>query len=118
MKKKVVFLSLPMSGFSDEHIRAHIELAKTAYLSLTKLDITQVAFVDNLDAGQLGKPNDLKQDGVWYLGHALQKLAACDEAFFWFDWEKARGCRIEHDVCIQYGIPTMDVDTIGYCQIV
>lgn len=116
--KKVVFISLPMSGFSDEYVKANIEAAKTAYLAITKLDITQVAFVDNMDAERLGKPDNMNYECVWYLGHALQKLAACDEAFFWFDWEKARGCQIEHDVCIQYGIPVMVVDTIGYCRIV
>lgn len=116
--KKVVFISLPMSGFSDEYVKANIEAAKTAYLAITKLDITQVAFVDNMDAERLGKPDNMNYECVWYLGHALQKLAACDEAFFWFDWEKARGCQIEHDVCIQYGIPVMAVDTIGYCRIV
>lgn len=117
-RKKVVFISLPMSGFSDEYVKANIEAAKTAYLAITKLDITQVAFVDNMDAEHLGKPDNMNYECVWYLGHALQKLAACDEAFFWFDWEKARGCQIEHDVCIQYGIPLMTVDTIGYGLIV
>lgn len=112
-RKKVVFISLPISGFSDEHVRANIEAAKTAYLTIEKLDITQVAFVDNLDAGCLGKPDDLNQEGVWYLGHALQKLAACDEAFFWFGWIDARGCQVEHDVCIQYNIPFISVGIGG-----
>lgn len=116
--KKVVFISLPMSGYDDEHVRANIEAAKTAYLAITKLDITQVAFVDNLDAERLGKPDNMNYECVWYLAHAIQKLATCDEAFFWFGWEKARGCQIEHDVCIQYGIPLMTVDTIGYGLIV
>lgn len=114
MKKKVVFISLPMNGLSDEYVKANIEAAKTAYLAVTKLDITQVAFVDTMNNPDPPDTIDKDKIGVWYLGHSLIHLANCDEAFFWFDWEKARGCQIEHDVCIQYGIPTMDVDTIGY----
>lgn len=111
-RKKVVFISLPMSGIPDENVRTHIELAKTAYLALTNLDITRVAFVDNMDAERLESPDDLNQKCIWYLGHAIQKLAACDEAFFWFGWRKARGCQIEHDVCVRYDIPFTAVDFV------
>lgn len=112
-RKKVVFISLPMSGFSDEHVRANIEAAKTAYLAIEKLDITQVVFVDNMDTERLGSPNDLNYECVWHLGHALQKLAACDEAFFWFGWRDARGCQVEHDVCLDYNIPLISVDRLA-----
>lgn len=112
MEKKVVFISLPMSGYSEKRVRENIESAKTAYLTLAKLDITQVVFIDNLDAGSLGKPDYLNHDDVWYLGRALQKLAACDEAFFWFGWRSARGCQIEHDVCLRYDIPFTSVEFV------
>lgn len=113
MKKKVVFISLPMSGLSDECVKANIEAAKTAYLTITKLDITQVAFVHNLGCTVIGHSEmDQNHLAIFYLSEALKRLAECDEAFFWFGWMKARGCQVEHDVCIQYGIPLIAVDNV------
>ena len=111
MKKKVVFISLPMSGFSDKYVKASIEIAKAAYLTITKLDITQVAFVHNHDCTMIGHSEmDQNHLAIWYLGEALKRLAECDEAFFWLGWREARGCQIEHDVCIRYGIPLVAID--------
>lgn len=110
MNKKVVFISLPMSGIPDDIVRASIEQAKGVYLSITNLDISQVVFVDTMNNPD--PPEYVKDDqkGVWYLGHSLTHLAKCDEAFFWFGWRKARGCQVEHDVCVTYGIPMTVVD--------
>lgn len=106
MKKKVVFISLPMNGISDDVIKANIEKAKEAYLAITKNDIHDVAFVNNMDASDLAHEKmDSERLRVWYLGNALQKLATCDEAFFCFGWRRSRGCQVEHDVCVRYGIP-------------
>lgn len=114
MKKKVVFISLPMNGVSDDIIKDNIEQAKAAYLAVTKNDIHDVAFVHNHDCTVIGHSEmDQNHLAIWYLSEALKRLAECDEAFFWFGWRKARGCQIEHDVCVQYGISLTAVDTVG-----
>ena len=115
MYKRVVFISLPMSGLPDELVRSNIELAKEAYLAITKLDITHVAFVDNLNCPDPNDewPDTVGRDHVWYLGHALEKLSKCDEAFFWLGWKKARGCMIEHEVCTMHNIPRISVEMEG-----
>ena len=108
--KHIVFISVPMSGYPDDIVLQEIEAAKRAYLNITGQDIRQVAFVHNLDAGKLGKPENLKNESIWYLAQALKKLADCDMAFFWNGWETAMGCQIEHTVCETYGIPTISVN--------
>jgi hypothetical protein len=109
--KRAVFISLPMKGRSDEEVRTDIEHAKEAYLAITGFDISQVAFVNNLDAANI-PPEEIAPErlGVWYLGHAFSKLATCDEAFFWLGWKKAHGCLVEHEVCTIYGIPVLAVE--------
>lgn len=34
-------------------------------------------------------------------------VSEVDVMLFMNGWEKARGCRIEHDICLKYDIPTM-----------
>lgn len=117
MTKKVVFISLPMSGLSDEVIKSNIEAAKAVYLSITKLDISQVAFVTNFNCSEPDDTVDPYRRPIWYLGVALKRISKCDEVFFWFGWQKARGCQVEHDVCVQYNIPIIAVDAIGWTNI-
>lgn len=110
MSKKVVFISLPMSGLDDEAVWENIERAKEAYLAITKSDIHDVAFINNLKGEE--PPDNLPFDKkcVWYLGRALQTLSKCDEAFFWLGWRNARGCTIEYQVCNMYYIPIVSVE--------
>lgn len=48
---------------------------------------------------------DPKHRSVWYLAKSLEILAQADLALFMKGWEKARGCKIEHLVAQEYGIP-------------
>lgn len=46
---------------------------------------------------------DDKIDPVFYLVKSLEYLANADCVFFMKGWEKARGCKIEHEVAVEYG---------------
>lgn len=41
---------------------------------------------------------------LWYLAKSLELLSTADVAYFAKDWEEARGCRIENECAIEYGI--------------
>ena len=45
---------------------------------------------------------------LWYLGKSLEMMADADIVFFVPGWEEARGCRIEHEAAIQYGISRIE----------
>lgn len=45
---------------------------------------------------------------LWFLGKSLELLSTADVAFFAKGWEDARGCRIEHECAIEYGIDTIE----------
>ena len=48
-----------------------------------------------------------------YLAKSLELLADADVAYFDRGWESARGCRIENQCAIEYGIDTIEDYTNG-----
>lgn len=42
-------------------------------------------------------------EAIWYLSKSIEYLAQADVVFFMKGWEYARGCKIEHQVAIEYG---------------
>lgn len=94
---KKLFISQPMRGLSDEEI-----LKKREEI---RLDVEKL----------LGKPvevvksffDDFKPEGnipLAYLGKSISLLATADIAYFEEGWKDARGCIIEHDCAVAYGI--------------
>ena len=45
---------------------------------------------------------------VAYLGKSISLLATADVVYFGEGWKDARGCKIEHEVAVQYGIDRIE----------
>lgn len=92
-----VFISQPMNGKTDEEILKErnqaIEKIKKQY---EDVEIIESYFEDY-------NPSD-GNTPLKYLSKSIELLADADVALFLDGWNKARGCRIEHECCIQYGI--------------
>ena len=41
-------------------------------------------------------------EAIWFLSKSIEYLAQADIIFFMKGWEKARGCKIEHQVAVEY----------------
>jgi hypothetical protein len=41
---------------------------------------------------------------MYYLAKSLEKMALCNAVIFAKGWENARGCQIQHEVALQYGL--------------
>lgn len=41
---------------------------------------------------------------LWMLGKSIELLAQADVVYFCDGWEYARGCKIEHDAAVAYGL--------------
>ena len=99
-----VFISQPMKDLSDEEIlkvrEDAIELATIALRSSEGVEI--------IDSFFQSVPTDAKP--LWCLGKSLELLSTADVCIFVKGWENARGCKIEHECCKQYGIPTLYFD--------
>lgn len=46
-----------------------------------------------------------KYDPLESLAKSIEALSRADAAVFAPGWQNARGCRVEHQCCIDYGIP-------------
>ena len=89
-----VFISQPMRGKSKKQIMEERQKA-IDYIESTLEDVTIIdSYFNTIDFS-----NPLS-----YLGESLKLLSNADIAFFIGEWRKARGCRIEHESCLEYGI--------------
>ena len=113
-----VFISVPMSGRTDEEIEESIQSIETEYLDMIfdkhpewKNDWREhVKFVHNfkesgLFSEKLFSRSDHKE--LLFLATALWRMSTCDEIAFAYDWEKARGCQIEFAVWDKYNCGPM-----------
>ncbi len=101
MATKKVFISQPMNGKTDEEIM----IERRAARGLARIEVGKdIEILDTFfdDLGPDKKPLD-------YLAKSLEFLAKADVAVFVPGWEDARGCRIEHQCAVDYGIPILEV---------
>lgn len=98
---KKLFISQPMNGKSDKEILDERKrlIAEAEERTGEKFEVLETFF--------RGAPADAKP--LWYLGESLKHLAMADLAVFALDWQTARGCRIEHEAAMQYGIAMMEI---------
>ena len=95
-----VFISQPMRDKTDEQIKSEREKAIKA---IREKHNEEVEIIDSFfeNAPHNAKP-------LWFLGKSLELLADADIAYFCKDWEKYRGCKIEHTCAKEYGIEVME----------
>lgn len=96
---KKLFISQPMRGKSDEEILMEREKAIKAAEELVGEP------VEVIDSFFQNAPADAKP--LWFLGKSLELLSSADVAYFAPGWKDARGCVIEHDCAISYGIKSI-----------
>lgn len=97
---KKLFISQPMGGKTDEEILEERERAIEAAKELLGEPVKVIdSFFQSAPVG--AKP-------LWFLGKSLELLSGADIAYFAKDWQKARGCKIEHECAVEYGIPRID----------
>lgn len=96
-------LSQPMAGKTDEEIIATREKA-IADLKSKKYEIVNTLFTDEWYSNESMKTRGVVQIPLVFLAKSLENMSLCDAAYFCKGWEKARGCRIEHEVAVAYGL--------------
>lgn len=97
---KKLFISQPMKGKTDAEILAEREKA----IQSAKRELGED--VEVIESFFQGAPADAKP--LWFLGKSLELLSSADIAYFAKGWETARGCRIENQCAIEYGITVIE----------
>jgi len=96
-----VFISQPMRDKTDEQIKQERERAINAIKEKHPNEDIEI-----LDSFFEGAPHDAKP--LWFLGKSFEILSSADLAYFINDWDKYRGCKMEHKACVEYGIEMIE----------
>lgn len=93
---KKVFISVGMTGRSNDEVERDLEKAKK---EIKEYFTDDVETVDNWSAIAPENANPR-----WYLAEAINKLGDCDYVYFMYGWENYKGCKVEHYVAELYGM--------------
>lgn len=94
---KKLFISQPMRGLTDEEI---LKTREEIRLKAEKTIGEPVELINSF----FGDFKPIGNIPVCYLGKSISLLAEADVVYFGEGWKDARGCKIEHEVAVQYGI--------------
>lgn len=98
----IFMISQPMGGLSDEEVLLKRDRVKTM------LEQDGHSVIDTFYKADL--PQSVKNPGLFWLGASLMDMSKCDAVYFCLGWENARGCKIEHDAAISYGLTVLYED--------
>ena len=100
---KKAMLSQPMAGKTDEEIIATRERAIKA-LEARGYEIVNTLFTDEWYSRENMEKRGVVQIPLCFLVKSLENMSLCHAVYFCKGWEQARGCKIEHDAAVAYGL--------------
>lgn len=101
---KKIFISQPMRNKTQEEIVN----ARNAALATIKTN-----YNDDATILQSYKAEFKDLDPIACLGESLKIMSEADLVVFIGDWASARGCKIEHDVAVNYGKEVIELNELG-----
>ena len=96
-------LSQPMAGKTEQEIKETREKAIKA-LENMGYEIINTLFTDDWYSKENMEKRGVVQIPLCFLAKSLENMSLCHVAYFCKGWEKARGCKIEHDAAVAYGL--------------
>ena len=109
MLNKRAMISQPMTGKTDEEIIEDRERAVAA-LTAKGYEVVNTYFSDKWYSDDAMEERGVVQVPLCYLAKSLENMSLCHTAYFCKGWEDARGCRIEHDAAVAYGLEVLYED--------
>ncbi len=97
-----IFISQLMNGKTTEEIE---DKRNDIIDKLATQFAKENEYVDIIYSFFKDVPHDTRP--LWYLGESIKLMSEADIVFFCDGWQTARGCQIEHDCALEYGIDTM-----------
>ncbi len=100
---KKAMLSQPMAGKTDEEI---VATRKKAIIALKEkgYEVVNTLFTDEWYSKEQMQKRGVVQIPLCFLAKSLENMSLCHAAYFCKGWEKVRGCKIEHDAAVAYGL--------------
>lgn len=100
---KKAMLSQPMSGKTNEEIIKTREKA-VKYLEEHGYEVVNTLFTDEWYSKENMETRGVVQIPLCFLAKSIENMSLCHTAYFCPGWENARGCKIEHDAAVAYGL--------------
>ena len=98
--KKQVLISQPMKGLTTEQIKINRQAA------VDEIEALGCEVLDSVFDYESPEYTGLKNKPLFYLANCLELIASkADGVYFLKGWRDARGCILEHDACLAYGVP-------------
>lgn len=100
---KKAMLSQPMAGKTEQEI---IETRERAIKALAEkgFNVVNTLFTDEWYSDEKMKERGVVQIPLCFLAKSLENMSLCHAVYFCKGWENARGCKIEHDAAVAYGL--------------
>lgn len=96
-------LSQPMGGKTEAEITAARQRAVQA-LEAQGYQVVNTLFTDEWYRRENMEERGVVQIPLCFLAKSLESMSLCHAAYFCKGWEQARGCRIEHEAAVAYGL--------------
>lgn len=93
---KKLFISQPMKGKTKEEILRNREIAIRKARDILGEDIK---ILETYFSGFMKNPKPLN-----YIAKSIEYLAEADVVYFADGWDVSRGCKIEHQCAVEYGV--------------
>lgn len=92
-----------MNGKTEQEI---VETRNKAIKALEAAgyEIVNTLFTDEWYSKEKMEERGVVQIPLCFLAKSLENMSLCHAAYFCKGWEKARGCKIEHDAAVAYGL--------------
>lgn len=99
-------LSQPMAGKTDEEI---IETRERAIKVLHEkgYEVVNTLFTDEWYSEESMRERGVANRPLCFLAKSLLNMSLCHVAYFCKGWEKTRGCKLEHDAAVAYGLTVL-----------
>lgn len=90
-----IMISQPMAG------KEYDEILREREKTVRKLEAMGHTVVDTVLTVEPPNEDNVR---LFYLSYSLNLMSRCDGVLFLHGWENARGCRIEHEAAVAYGL--------------
>ena len=110
-----LFIAQPMTGKSTDEINLIRGIVARAYIDhlIEEEDFTTVELIDQVNLPDpMEIPSHFSERDVRLrcLARSIRLLASADMVIFAGDWQNAKGCQIEKEICERYNIPIYDIE--------
>ena len=100
---KKAMISQPMAGKTENEI---VETREKAIKTLEEkgYEVINTLFTDEWYSKKQMEQRGIVQIPLCFLAKSLENMSLCHAVYFCKGFEKARGCRIEHEAAKAYGL--------------